>query len=108
MRKSVLFSLFLILSMVGSMCAQSLQPSPTGSWTVSGAMSQARTHYACRTSESPSGADRNATPIDFNGGFTGPFSAAASVSAVPEPGSLALMGSGLLIGAWWLRKKQPR
>ena len=44
--------------------------------------------------------DPNATSFDFTDSCTGTY----SVSAVPESGSLALMGSGLLIGAWWLRE----
>jgi hypothetical protein len=48
MRKLVVLSLvsFLVLSVVGSLNAQSLTPSPTGSWTLTGAMSQARTGAA--------------------------------------------------------------
>jgi N-acetylneuraminic acid mutarotase len=48
MRKSVLISLisFVILSLVGILNAQSLMPSPTGTWSLTGAMSQARSGAA--------------------------------------------------------------
>ena len=51
MRKSLSIALivFVILSLTGISNAQSLLPSPTGTWTLTGAMSQARTEAAAVT-----------------------------------------------------------